>query len=482
MKGFNIFFGAFVLLTTSLNGQSPLQNYIDEWAGHPDLSSSNVSVSVFDINDVKLVAGHRSNNTAIPASSLKVITSLIALEQLGENYKYNTYLAHDGSMDDDGTLKGNLYIIGSGDPSLGSGRFENYPDMNALLVRMVDGVKAYGITCIDGDIIVDESIFSSFPIAPTWQWNDLGNYYAGGAWGFNINENEYAIYYNTKGQVGSWAKFVYTDPKIQGLELQHEVKIDSAGTGDNSYIFGGPYVYTKRVVGKLGASDQLFKIKGSMPDPPAFAAGALQNALYNQEILSSGSKVIHQKAGEKRVYFDSISSPPLLQMSEETNHKSLNLYCEAFLKTLGLTQRGIGSSEEGIVYVEDYLLAHGFDLKGFNMKDGSGLSARTYVTSALMAGFIADYAKRNSVAIIMQQLPQAGKEGTVKGILSGNKIGDNFWMKSGTMDRVVSFTGICKNKNGEWKSFSIIVNNYEIPYRFMRGRIEKLFDAIYNYS
>ena len=482
MKVFNIFFSAFILLIAPVYGQRPLQNYIDEWVQHPDLSSSNVTVSVYNVNDVKLVAGHRPNNTAIPASSLKVITCLIALEQLGENYKYTTYLAHNGSMDNDGTLKGNLYVIGSGDPSLGSGRFENYPDMNSLFGRLVEGIKAYGITCIDGDIIVDESVFSSFPIAPTWQWNDLGNYYAGGAWGFNINENEYAIYYNTKGPVGSWAKFVYTDPIIQGLEFQHEVKIDSAGTGDNSYIFGGPYVYTKRVVGTLAVSDQLFKIKGSMPDPPSFAARTLQNALYTQEILSAGSKVLHQKSNEKRTYFDSIVSPSLLQMSEETNHKSLNLYCEAFLKTLGLTQRGVGSSEDGIVFIEDYLLEHGFELKGFNMKDGSGLSARTYVTSSLMAGFIADYAKRNSVAILTQQLPQAGKEGSVKGVLYGNKIGDNFWMKSGTMDRVVSFTGICKNKNGEWKSFSIIINNYEVPYRFMRSRIEKLFEAIYSYS
>lgn len=482
MKVFNICFIALVLLITPLCGQSPLQNYIDEWVQHPDLSSSNVTVAVYNINDVKLVAGHRPNYTAIPASSLKVITSLIALEQLGEDYKYITYLAHDGSIDGDGTLKGNLFLVGSGDPSLGSGRFENYPDFNVLLKSMVNAIQAHGITCIDGDVIVDESVFSSFPIAPTWQWNDLGNYYAGGAWGFNINENEYAIYYNTKGQVGSWAKYIYTDPRVEGLVLQHEVRIDSAGTGDNSYIFGGPYVYTKRVVGKLAASDQPFKIKGSLPDPPAFAARQLQEALFSQEILSSGSKVQHQKTNEKRTYFDSIVSPTLLQMSEEANHKSLNLYCEAFLKTLGLTQRGVGSSEEGIVFIEDYLLEHGFDLKGFNMKDGSGLSARTYVTSSLMAGFIADYAKRNSVAILTQQLPQAGKEGSVKGVLYGNKIGYNFWMKSGTMDRVVSFTGICKNKNGEWKSFSIIINNYEVPYRFMRSRIEKLFEAIYSYS
>ena len=483
MKVFKVLtFGFYLLILNAGLAQSPLQNYIDEWAEHPDFTSTNLTFSVFDIKSGKLQAGHRPKKSAIPASSLKVITTLITLERLGKDFRYKTYVAHDGQMDRDGTVKGNLYVIGSGDPSLGSGRFEGYPDYKALLTDVVSKIKTHGISCIDGDIIVDESIFTSFPVAPTWQWNDLGNYYAGGTWGLNITENEYAIYFDTKGPLGSLAKYASMEPVVDGLTLKNEVTIDSAGSGDNSYIFGGPYIYAKRVTGTLPYSDQLYKIKGSLPDPSKFTASQLHKLLTASEVASAGYSVLQKPTTSTRTIFDSIVSPALLSLSAETNHKSLNLYCESFLRTLALKEKGVTTSEAGIVFIEDYLMEKGLDISGFNMKDGSGLSARSYVSSSLLAGFIADYASRNGIDMLTQQLPQVGKEGTVKSVLSTNKIADNFWMKSGSMDRVVSFTGICKNKAGEWKSFSIIINNYNVPYKSIKTKIEKLLEALWAYS
>ena len=52
------------------------------------------------------------------------------------------------------------------------------------MLQFTNAILDKGINCIDGNIIVDESIFDSYPIAPSWQWNDLGNYYATGAWGY----------------------------------------------------------------------------------------------------------------------------------------------------------------------------------------------------------------------------------------------------------------------------------------------------------
>ena len=82
--------------------------------------------------------------------------------------------------------------------------------------------------------------FDSFPIAPSWQWNDLGSNYACGAWGININENEYDIWYNTRHELGDTAELLTITPDIPSLTLSNEVIIDEENTGDNSYIFEDP--------------------------------------------------------------------------------------------------------------------------------------------------------------------------------------------------------------------------------------------------
>lgn len=483
MKDFRFYLGVVLMgCFTAMSGQTPLQDFIDSWVEQNVFSSSSISVSVCDIASLQTEAAYRDRKSAIPASSLKVLTTLITLEQLGPEFRYKTYIAYDGNLGKNGILHGNLYLIGSGDPSLGSGRFEGFPDYKGVLAKVVDAVKAKGIKHIEGKMVVDASNFVSFPVGPTWQWNDLGNYYAGGAWGLNINENEYAIYYNTKGPVGSPAAFVYLDPVVAGLSIDHEVLVDSAGTGDNSYIYGGPYVYKKMVAGSLAQSQQLFKIRGSIPDPPEFMAKALYDTLWAAGIKSAAFSSVTKNSDATRFLLDSILSPPLVQLTQETNYKSINLYCEAFIRALGPLNGGKASSEDGVRFIENYLKEHSFDLQGFSMKDGSGLSARNYVTTDLMADFLAYYAQKHGVEILTHQLPRTGRDGTVKSILANYPMNDSFWMKSGTIDRVVSYTGICKNKAGEWKSFSVIVNNFEIPTREVRSNIEKLFEAIWKLS
>ena len=471
-----------LLFSKSVYTQSAIQNYVDEWIEHPFFKNSNIGFALNDISTQKQIASHQAQKSLIPASSLKILTTFITYEQLGAGYTYSTKIAHDGRIDSDGTLQGNIYIIGSGDPSLGSERFEGFASTEKLIDTIAQKILSKGITCIDGDVIVDESIFLSFPIAPSWQWNDLGNYYAGGAWGFNINENEYNIFYNTNKKIGEKAIYSYHTPVIPGLELQHEITVDSANSGDNSYIFGGPYEYLKRVVGTLPFDTKPFKIRGSIPDPPKFGAYSIYSSLDRKGVSASGYGVNIVPQSITYQLFDSLLSPALGLQIEQANHKSINQYCDAFLRTLALEKRGNSSSEEGIIYIENYLDSLKFDINGLNMKDGSGLSARNYIPAELLCNFVAQYAAKHGIETIQFLLPQAGKEGTVKSVLNGSKLSNYFWMKSGSMDRVISFTGVCQTKSGKWVSFCLIVNNYNVKYKDVKTQIERLFDAIWTYA
>lgn len=479
MRGFSLIIC--LVLPLLLLGQTKFESYITNWRAKKVTAHANIGVAVHELETGKILSGYNEDYSLVPASTLKLVTTLISLDKIGEDYKYETYTAHDGKIDPDGTLQGNLYIIGSGDPTLGSDRIPGNLSYKEFLAKFVKGIQSHGITCIDGDIIADESIFDSYPIAPSWQWNDLGNYYAGGAWGLNINENEYDIYFDSNYKVGSLSKLLFTDPWIPYLRLENEVVVDSANTGDNAYVFGGPYDFDKRIVGSIPQSKKRFKIKGSIPDPPKFLAGEIRSYLSKKGIKSNGVKV-KVKSRDKHNhthYLDTTFSPPLVEIVKYANYFSINQYCESLLKTLGNELTGKGSGGYGLRAINEYLVKLKVDATALHMEDGSGLSARNLVSPRFLSEFLSKYSIKNGSKIIKRVLPKAGADGTVRGLLNGRSSKGNIWVKSGSMERTLSYSGICKARSGKWVSFCIIINGYTGKYKDMKPGAEQVLDQIY---
>jgi len=462
---------------------SNTQNKIDRLLLSSEFDYASVSIAVLDMESGELLAGVNPNMSIIPASSLKILTTLSALEILSDTFQYTTILSYDGYIENDGTLQGNIYLEGNGDPTFGSGKFKDEMAYQKLFKRLAEAIEGKGITCIDGKIIADESQFNSFPISPSWQWNDLGNYYASGAWGININENQYNIYFNKRGVVGRRPKVNYHSPYIPGLKFSNELVVDSSHTGDQAYIFGGPYNYEKRIVGTIPQGDGNFRIGGSIPDPPMFAAYTLNENLNKLNITTEGYDTAFSAPGKsKRKAIARVQSPYLKDISRRANFKSNNLYCEAILKSMGKKYNGEASGQNGIAAIKNMLRKLKIDHKALHMEDGSGLSARNNVSSNLLAEFLQKMALKKGTDYTCDLLPKAGYEGTVAGLLKVSKAKGHVWMKSGSMNRVCTYTGIMQDQNGRWKTFCIMINGYDVKYRVMRARVEKMVDYIYRYD
>ena len=458
-----------------------MQRYLTLLNNKPKFKHTNIGVAVHDVSAKTLLFGYNQSKTFIPASSLKLLTSLVALEELGSDFKYESELAYDGKILSDGTLDGNLYIIGSGDPSLGSDRFQNNANFDQLMAFITDKVKSLGIRCIEGKIIADESVFDAFPVAPSWQWNDLGNYYACGAWGINIGENVYKVYFNSNQKIGDRARLLYIEPFIPGLKLSNEVTVDGADTPDNAYIFGGPYTYDKRIVGTIPFDLEPFRIKGSLPDPPKFMAYSIEKSLNIQNIETHGNEVQlrEKKVDIRRETISSIYSPTLLELVRTANYHSINVYCESFLKTLGQKFWNESSGRGGIAYIRKYLNRNRINDGSLFMHDGSGLSARNLLSPELLSQFIASFGSKQGIGVLQDVLPKAGSEGTVACMLDGYGCERRTWMKSGSMDQVQSFAGICKAKSGRWVSFCIILNGFGAKHSEITPDMEGIIERIY---
>ena len=464
-----------------------LNDVINTFANDNDFKYGGISVSVINVENGKLIAGHNSNLGLTPASSLKVITTAAALHYLGDNFRFKTELQYDGEIDENGTLNGNLFIKGFGDPTLGSHHFGKAEELDVVMQKFVEAIQAAGIKKINGHIIGDASFFESEVIGAKWLWEDLGNYYGAGMHGLNIQENLYFIDFQQVGKVGAKPTIVATRPTIPNLLLLNEVKSDVKGSGDNAFIFGAPYAYTRYVRGTIPVGNKKFTVKGSIPDPPFFAAHYLAGFLEKSGIETAKLTASYfdlerenQITDAKRNVFYTYQSPTLRDIVEKTNMKSVNLYCEAMLRMIGKEVNGKGTPEAGLEAVYDFLKNKKMNTKGFFLLDGSGLSPMNSATTFQMASAIRIFLNDDKISdSFKNSMPVSAKSGSMRYMLKGTSAAGNVFAKSGGMERVRSYTGFVKTKKGKVVSFSMIANNFTCKSSQVRKKMEKVMLAIY---
>lgn len=468
----------------SLFAQSTIQKKIDALASHSDLVHGQLSVALMDITTNQLIAGHRADKTMIPASSLKVLITGIALKKLGKDYRFKTELAYDGIITADGTLEGNLIIRGYGDPTLGSHHFAKAETHDIVLKKWTAAIKKAGIKKIEGYIIGDASYFSTQVDGRTWLWEDLGNYYGAGAWGLNFHENLYHLDLQQNGKLGGTPSILTVRPTVPNLHLVNELTQAEKGSGDNAYIFGVPYGYTRFIRGTIPVGTGTFTVKGSVPDPPFFAAFHLMQNLEKAGISTSqraGSFYQLKREGiaiGKTKVINTYYSPSLQKIVKETNLKSVNLYCEALLRLLGKTEKGDAHPSKGLKVVMEYLNDNGLPTAGLFLADASGLSPRNSVSARHLTAYLSFLKKQTDIfPDFKASLPVGGKSGALKYLFKGTNAENKVFAKSGGMDRVRSYSGYVQNKAGKWLAFSIIANNFTGKSATMRKEMEKLMLA-----
>jgi serine-type D-Ala-D-Ala carboxypeptidase/endopeptidase (penicillin-binding protein 4) len=172
------------VLNTAFSQIDHINNAVKNLISDPKLRGAQIGISILKSNKGEIIAAHHAEQIMIPASTQKLITTAAAMDLLGKNYKFKTEMGYVGQISD-GVLNGNLIIKGYGDPSFGSELIHGKGYFNVLLNSIVESVMKKGIKHINGDVIADESHLTIPPEHASWQWVDLGNYYASGAWALN---------------------------------------------------------------------------------------------------------------------------------------------------------------------------------------------------------------------------------------------------------------------------------------------------------
>ena len=484
MRSISIIF-CILFLKISLIAQNRLQTAIEDLVTYEPMKYGSLSISVLEVETGKAIAQLNPNMSLVPASTMKAVTTATALGILGHSYNYKTKLEYDGTIKN-GVLEGNIYITGSGDPTLGSSNMEGVKLLEEVMQLFVNSVKNHGIKKINGFIIGDGSLFGTALPAANWQWNDIGNYYGAGACGLNIHENMYSLYLQQQSKLGSTPKVVKTIPEMPYLVFNNELTSDKSGTGDNAYIFGAPFSFTRSIRGTIPVGSRQFRIKGSIPDPPHYAAYRLIEELEKNNIETRKiAKNIFEYRREgkdkylKRKQLTTITSPNVSAIAQRTNEKSVNIYAEALLKTIGKRKKGQGTTDAGVEAVKEFWEQRGMDMEGFFMEDGSGLSPRNGVTSYQLSQIMRKTAKDKGIyEHFYPSLAIAGRTGTARYMFKKSKAAGNIHLKSGSMRRVRAYTGYATTQSGKQVAFTIIANNFMGESKLIRQKMEKIMEAL----
>ena len=407
------------------------------------------SLCVLDAQSGKIIFAKNENIGLATASTLKVITSATAFSVLGKDFKYQTTLAYSGKITD-GILQGDLIIIGNGDPTLASWRYEQTKE-NVILTSWVNAIKDAGIKKIEGSVIGDDSLFGTQSMPEGWIWQDMGNYYGAGTSALAWRENQFDVKLKPGNSAGSEVVVQKFVPAMPYLKVVNELKTGSNGSGDNAYGFLPPYSYLAYLRGTWGMGIGKTGISLALPDPAYDAAYRLQDTLSRLNIAVAKEATTARRLSLEGKTLSTINqklatttSPDLSEIVYWFNKKSVNLYGEQLLKTIAWKLGKTPSTRNGANAEINYWANKGIDKNALNIVDGSGLSPGTRVTTMAMASVLFQVQKEEWFADYLNSFPEN----------NGMKL------KSGTINDVSAYAGYYTASDGNKYIAVININNY----------------------
>jgi serine-type D-Ala-D-Ala carboxypeptidase/endopeptidase (penicillin-binding protein 4) len=455
MRNFFIFLFS---LSSSLYAQTPLQSMalaLDKLKLHPDFTHANISFTLLDITSGKVLLEKNKNMPLAPASTLKTFVTAVALKRLGENFRYETCITFKGRIINKNGI-GELIVHGSGDPSLGSDRYkETKPEF--IKKQIADGLHKLGIETLQGNVKINSQIFEDEAINSGWLAEDVGNYYGAGVYGLNWRENKFEI--NLAPTKTSFAitsnNANYENQKDFCIELVHK---DEATT-EEAFAFIEkikPCMYV--IKGVLSPKEKTHNMQLARLHPDEDFKKEIVTML-KQEFQFENKQGIFVGQEQKVA---TILSPPLSQLVYWCNQKSLNLYAEAFCKTMATKVGKSGSWQTGIRLMIEDALRQRINMKNVFLKDACGLAPKNRITTYILAELLRKRTKDSYFETYYESLP------SMNGII----------MKSGYIGGTRSYAGYITLKDGRKTSFAFIINNYDCKPKEVKAKMYLMLDML----
>jgi D-alanyl-D-alanine carboxypeptidase/D-alanyl-D-alanine-endopeptidase (penicillin-binding protein 4) len=472
----------FIVFSSLSFSQDILKKELENFQNAPECAYAGISFKAIDLENGKELATLNPKLTLTSASTTKLFSTAAALEILGPDYKPQTRIYIDGVIDQNGTLNGNIWIRGGGDPSLGS-TYNSTESETEFLKLWTDSLIGIGIKNITGSIIADGSDFEYSGVPDGWSWQDMGNYYGAGPSGICVYDNMLIYKFKTGNISNQPAVLVSTSPSLTDFNFENFITSQPVKT-DNSFIYGAPFSNYRFGTGALPLNQSAFEVKGSLPDPEFQLAEELTNYVKSSGISIQGKAKcarlmndLEVNRYEKFRLICTYSGMSVKDLVNATNVHSVNLFAEQLLLLLSYQKNGIGSISESIKILEGFWKPK-MSSAGLVLRDGSGLSRTNSISSSHLVDLLMYMDTSIYTKEFYASLPISATNGTLAPLCKEKICAGKVVAKSGTMTRVKSYAGYVNAISGKKIAFAIVINNFNSDGLVLREKLEAILNAL----
>ena len=454
-----VLLGALLLLAPGAHAAAPdLAERLLAQVSQPRFEAARWGVQVVSLATGRTLFEHNARQFFVPASTLKLFTSALALDALGPGYRIRTSLYGPGQPVA-GVLRGDLVLYGRGDPSLLQ-RWRGGPTVPDALEELAAQVAAAGVRTVAGDLVGDDSFFATAPYGSGWEAGDLDRPFGAEVSALSIHDNtvDLRIY---PGPAAGAPCFLFPMPGLGLLPLDNRTRTAADGPALQAHRELGASPI--QVTGTLAPGAPPLQLTVPLHDPALVGAQLLRRALLRHGVAVTGQvRSIHARPAPldpaALAELAHLASPPLAQLVRQTLKDSLNLNAQLLLLQAGLQgPPGLPAEQRGLAALDAFLRRAGLEPREVLAEEGSGLSRKNLVTPRAVVALLRHMAQD---APFTDALPVAGVDGTLRQRLLGTAAQGVLRAKTGTMRYNHALSGYVTTAAGEPLAFAILLNNY----------------------
>lgn len=434
---------ALVVLLTACVPKEPappdLRDMLDEVVRIAEDEGATVSAVVLDAVSGAPLYVHRDHARLLPASTMKVVSTAAALSALGAEFRFRTPVRLEGRLTG-GLYRGDLVLEASGDPSLGSWRWE---ETAAACDTIAQALRARGVERWLGGVRVtsDEPIHDG-PLGPGWAWDDVAYGFSAPPTRFAFHENVADLHVSRGAACGSVASarveppFAPLDTVVEGELVEHSPTLTCRR---------GSQMQT-RCLWRVPAQGcpKAARVRLAVHEPQSLFAACLGPALERAGIARE--QTAPKKAETAGEIIDEtlleLVSPPLSELVRLTNKESLNLYAERIALRFASERRGSESFRAWREAIDEELLRRGLAPGDVLAADGSGLSRYNLANARGLARVLQTSLLEPTGEALVDSLPIAGSDGTLRGMTVSPVAEGRIRAKTGTLSGQRAYVGV----------------------------------------
>ncbi len=418
------------------------------------LPAASISFVVLGVDSGRVAAGVNPDAQRSPASTLKLVTTFAGLDLLGPAFAWHTRALADGELRD-GTLHGNLILLGGGDPYMTLERWW----------RFAAGLRAQGLKRIDGDIIVDDSAFAlppedpgAFDGRPNRAYNLIPD---------ALMVNFQSVEFRLTPDPAVRRVDIVTTPSPVNLTVQNRVRLVpgrcSAGADRIDFEIESDRWDRVAFTGALSAECGGRTLSRVLLKPADYAYGTFVELWRELGGEVTGGMRVQPAPREARLLetFDSLSLGEIVRL---TNKFSNNLMARHLLLTIGAERFGYPATpDKGRRAIEEWSRAQDLGLGDIALENGAGLSRVSHISAMQMARTLRAAYHSRYAPEFLASLPLAGIDGTLRHRMQDAPAG-RVRLKTGHLDGVSAVAGFVTAASGETYALASMVNDARADY------------------